>query len=313
MKVYRDIAHLPSFREAVVTIGTFDGVHQGHRRIIAQLVDEARKVGGETVIITFHPHPRKIVRPDSTIHLITTLEEKSRLLEQLGIDNLVVVPFVEAFANLSATGYVEDFLLRYFHPHSLIIGYDHRFGQGRKGDFHLLEEYAEKRGFHLIEIPPHLLHESAISSTRIRESLTRGQIEAANELLGYPYFFEGRVVTGNKLGRTIGYPTANIRIQDPDKIVPAKGVYAVRLEVLNEAHAGQVYAGMMNIGIRPTIDGTLEVIEVNIFSFTDDIYEQTVRVTVFHYLRAEQKFNGLDALKSQLAQDRQQAMNLLQQ
>ena len=311
MKVHRDIQALPAFRRAVVTIGTFDGVHLGHRRIISQLVDEARRIDGETVIITFHPHPRKIVRPDSVVHLITTLDEKIGLLEQLGVDHLVVVPFVEAFANLTATGYIEDFLLKYFHPHSLIIGYDHKFGQGRKGDFHLLQQYAENRNFHLIEIPQHLLHASAVSSTRIREDLKKGDVEQANELLGYPYFFHGTVEEGNKLGRTIGYPTANIRVNDPDKIVPGNGVYAVQFNILHPAFSATRYRGMMNIGIRPTINGTQQVIEVNLFDFNEDIYGQPVRVTVFRYLRPEQKFSGLEALREQLAQDKLHATGAL--
>ncbi len=311
MKVFTDIQSLPPFRNPVVTIGTFDGVHLGHRQIISQLVAEAREVEGETVIITFHPHPRKIIHPDSTIFLITTLEEKIELLSALGVDNLVIVPFVAEFANLSATGYMEDFLLKYFHPHSLIIGYDHRFGKGRTGDFHLMEQYAHSAGFHLIEIPPHLLQESAISSTRIREALRQGNIDQANELLGYPYYFGGIVVTGNKLGRTIGYPTANIEIGDADKIVPGKGVYAVQFSVQDPAYTGKTFRGMMNIGIRPTINGTRQVIEVNVFDFDSDIYGKKVRVTVLHYLRAESKFNGLDALKAQLGKDQQQAKELL--
>lgn len=189
MKIHSDIHNLPSFRNAVVTIGTFDGVHMGHRQIIKQLKERAASINGETVIITFHPHPRMIVRSGAAvIQLINTTEEKIQLLKKLGIDHLVIVPFTEAFANQSAIGYVEDFLIKKFHPHTLIIGYDHRFGKGREGNFRLLEEYAAKLGFHLIEIPQHLLHQSAISSTRIREDLLNGHIEDANELLGYPFF-----------------------------------------------------------------------------------------------------------------------------
>lgn len=311
MNVHTDITSLPYFRNAVVTIGTFDGVHLGHRQIIYQLIEEAKKVNGETVIITFHPHPRKIVNPTATIHLITTLDEKTTLLEQLGIDHLVVVPFIAEFANLSAAGYIEDFLLKYFNPHTLIIGYDHRFGKGRKGDFHLMEHYSKSAGFYLYEIPQHLLHESAISSTRIREDLLKGNIEKANELLGYTYNFQGAVITGNRLGRTIGYPTANIEISDKDKIIPGKGVYAVRFEIKDAAHNSMIFSGMMNIGTRPTIDGTKVVIEVNVFDFDEDIYGKHVTATVCNYLRAEKKFNGLDELKGQLATDKERAVQLL--
>lgn len=307
MKVYTDINTLPAFRCAVVTIGSFDGVHLGHRQIISQLIQEAKKVDGETVIITFHPHPRTIIHPSAAIHLITTLSEKTALLEQLGVDNLVVVPFEESFANLSASGYIEDFLLRYFYPHTLIIGYDHRFGKGRKGDFRLLEQYAKAGRFRLIEIPQHVLHKAGISSTRIREDLLHGDIEKANELLGYTYYFEGTVVTGNKLGRTIGYPTANIAVSDQQKIVPGKGVYAVTFQIYDPQYTGKNFAGMMNIGVRPTVDGTHEVIEVNLFDFDADIYGRPVKVSVHKRLRAEKRFNGLEELKEQLAKDKLQA------
>lgn len=189
MEVHTEISVLPSFRNTVVTIGTFDGVHLGHRRIIDQLKQEAKNIKGETVIITFHPHPRKIVGTDQpTIHLINTLEEKKDLLKKLNIDHFVIVPFTEEFSRQSASEYVEDFLIKYFYPHTLIIGYDHRFGKGRDGDFRLLEDYSRRLGFKLIEIPQHLLKESAISSTRIRQNLLNGNIEEANELLGYCYF-----------------------------------------------------------------------------------------------------------------------------
>ena len=307
MKVYTDINQLPAFRSAVVTIGSFDGVHLGHRQIISQLIREAKKVEGETVIITFHPHPRTVINPSTTIRLINILSEKTVLLEQLGVDNLVVVPFEDDFANLSASGYVEDFLLRLFHPHTLIIGYDHRFGRGRKGDFRLLEQYAKEGRFHLIEIPQHLLHKAGISSTRIREDLLHGDIEKANELLGYTYYFEGTVVTGNQLGRTIGYPTANIAVNDKHKIVPGKGVYAVAFQIDDPHYTGKGFAGMMNIGVRPTVGGTREVIEVNLFDFDADIYGKPVKISVHKRLRAEKKFNGLDELKDQLAKDKLQA------
>src|SRR5690349_13670739 len=228
MHVHRDISALPLFRNAVVTIGTFDGVHLGHRQIIRQLKEEAARIQGETVIITFHPHPRKVVSsPNAGIHLLTTPDEKAALLEQEGIDHLVVVPFTESFSRQSATDYVNEFLIRYFHPHTLIIGYDHKFGRGREGDFHLLEKFSAEKGFKLIEIPQHVLHASAISSTRIREALLATHISEANELLGYAYFLNGVVVSGNKLGRTIGYPTANLNI-DPEKLIPGNGVYVVQ-------------------------------------------------------------------------------------
>ncbi|MBC8035399.1 MAG: riboflavin biosynthesis protein RibF, partial [Chitinophagaceae bacterium] len=201
MKVYTDTTSLPSFRNAVTTIGTFDGVHLGHRQIILQLREEAQRIGGDTVLITFHPHPRLIVgNKPNVLYLLNTLKEKINLLEAAGIDHLVIVPFTEEFSSQSPEAYVEDFLMAKFHPHSLIIGYDHRFGKERRGDFNLLEKYASRSFFSLIEIPGHLLHETTISSTRIRKALLDGKVEEANDLLGYSYFFSGLVIEGNKLG-----------------------------------------------------------------------------------------------------------------
>ncbi|MEO5996031.1 MAG: bifunctional riboflavin kinase/FAD synthetase [Chitinophagaceae bacterium] len=312
MNVHTDITRLASFRNAVLTIGTFDGVHLGHHQIIDQLREEARKVNGETVIITFYPHPRQVVRAASSpLYLINTPQEKRDLLEACGIDHLVIVPFTQSFANQSAEEYVENFLIALCHPHTLIIGYDHRFGHGRTGDFHLLETYASKQAFHLIEIPQHLLHESAISSTRIRENLLSGNLQEANELLGYAYFFEGTVVEGNKLGRTLGYPTANLQINSEEKLVPCNGVYAVWAIIKDSDNDATRYKGMMNIGVRPTVDGTRRAIEVNLFDFDEDIYGKTMRVHLKKHLRDEQKFNDLEALKEQLAKDKVDALSVL--
>lgn len=309
MKIFTDISSLPAFQKAVVTIGTFDGVHKGHQQIISQLKEEAARAGGETVLITFDPHPRKVVS-DKPLRLINTLEEKMQLLSDAGIDNLVVVPFNTAFAEQPATAYVEDFLIGRFHPHTVIIGYDHRFGQGRSGDFHLLEKYAALHSFRLVEIPVRLVDEAAISSTRIRQALLDGQPEEAAKLLGYDYFFSGTVVTGNRLGRTIGYPTANLQLQHADKLVPADGVYAVKL-CLVTGDTKEWFGGMMNIGMRPTVDGKRRTIEVNIFDFDRDIYDRQLQVFCHRYLRGEQKFDGLEALKAQLATDRLQALQAL--
>lgn len=311
MKVYTEITTLPFFRNAVVTIGTFDGVHLGHRQIINQLNEEASKINGETVIITFYPHPRKIVNSQpSPVFLLNTPAEKHALLAAQGIDHLVIVPFTAEFAHQSAAEYVENFLIKHFHPHTLIIGYDHKFGQGRKGDFHLLKEYAANFGFHLIEIPQHLLHESAISSTRIRENLQSGRVKEANELLGYEYFFDGTVVEGNKLGRTIGYPTANLQINHAEKLVPGNGVYAVRVTLNTLSGNSRKFKGMMNIGVRPTVDGTKRVIEVNLLDFDENIYGENLQVQLVKYLRGEEKFSGLDALKEQLAKDKMSVQQL---
>lgn len=308
MKVHQYTDHLPLFRNAVITIGTFDGVHQGHRQIISSLQQEAAAAGGETVIITFHPHPRWVLR-NHDIQLINTIDERIELLRQAGIDHLVIVPFTDAFSKLSAEEYVEHFLVEHFHPHTIIIGYDHRFGNNRKGDFRMLEAYAARGLFRLKEIPEHVINDNTVSSTTIRHSVLQGHIQEANRLLGYPFFFTGEVVEGNKLGRTIGYPTANIHIKEPEKLIPANGVYAVTAELMNEK--GRLYQGMMNIGLRPTVGGKNRTIEVNLFGFQRDIYHQPIRVYVYRYLRDEVKFNGLDALKDQLALDRQDTLAAL--
>lgn len=309
MNVYKDITKLPAFKNAVITIGTFDGVHQGHLQIIKQLVEEARKVEGTPVVITFYPHPKQVVETGrKPIFILNTLEEKTRLLAQAGIEHLVVVPFSQEFAEQPAADYVKNFLVNNFHPHTIIIGYDHRFGRNREGDYHLLEALADELQYQVKEIPEHVLRDITISSTRIREALLEGNVQKANEFLGYRYFFTGLVTEGNKLGRTIGYPTANLQIQDDQKLVAGNGVYAVQVVVENMAG---VFGGMMNIGTRPTVDGTKRAIEVNIFAFDEMIYNRLVTVTMLTRLRDEVKFNGLDALKEQLAKDQLDAMKVL--
>ncbi|MGI8636834.1 MAG: bifunctional riboflavin kinase/FAD synthetase [Segetibacter sp.] len=309
MQVHRDLENLPEFKNATITIGTFDGVHQGHRQIIKLLIQEAASIGGETVIITFHPHPRRVVtNGKSDVKIINTLSEKIELLDQLGIDHLVVVAFNEIFADQTAEEYIQSFLVKKFNPASIIIGYDHRFGKNRFGDYHLLEKFGETYGYKVKEIPEHVLNEIIISSTKIREALLNSDVDTANNFLGYKYFFEGKVVVGNRLGRTIGYPTANLSIQNEDKLVPGNGVYAVQINISGKK---TVYGGMMNIGMRPTIDGTKKTIEVNIFRFDEDIYGENIRVYLSAYLRSEVKFAGLEQLKEQLARDKTAAMEKL--
>jgi riboflavin kinase / FMN adenylyltransferase len=324
MQVHQNILNLPVFKNAVVTIGTFDGVHTGHQQIIAQLKQEAAAINGETVIITFHPHPRKIVS-EKKFFILNTLEEKIHLLEVKGIDHLVVVPFDENFAHQTAEEYVTNFLFEKFHPYAVIIGYDHRFGKDRNGDYHLLEDYGKKLGFAVKEIPEHLLHKVIVSSTRIREALLAGDVATANEYLGYEYFFEGIVVEGDKLGRRLGYPTANLTIEDPEKLIPGNGIYVVVVQfpvsdfqslsnMSNRQPAtGNEHKGMMSIGVRPTVitDAAKRVIEINIFDFDKDIYGQKLRVYVKHYMRPEVKFRGLEELKSQLTKDKQEALSVL--
>jgi len=302
---------LPKFKKAVITIGTFDGVHLGHRQIITQLKNEAARIGGESVIISFYPHPRSVIaKVPGEIKLLATPTEKIELLATAGIDHLVIIPFDQHFANQSAEAYITDFLVKNFQPHTMIIGYDHKFGKNRTGNFELLQLYATQLGFIVKEIPGHLYNESIISSTKIRHALLNSDIETANQLLGYPYFFEGTIVKGNQVGRTIGYPTANLSIASSEKLIPGNGVYAVIAQIKN-ANPQTIYKGMMNIGIRPTIEGTVRVIEVNLFGFDADIYGEVLQVSVHHFLRSEQKFAGLDALKEQLAKDKNNASKAL--
>jgi len=345
MRIYQHTDELPDFRKAVITIGTFDGVHTGHAQILQQLRQEADRIGGETVIVTFYPHPRKVVRGGTAeVRLINTLEEKIGLLDWQQVDHLVIVPFTEAFSQLTAEQYVKNFLLEKFHPHTVIIGYDHRFGQGRLGDYHLLEEFSRTEGFELQEIPVHLLDSVSVSSTRIREAIARADMETTRQLLGYDFFFSGRVVEGNKLGRVLGYPTANLRMESNEKMIPGDGIYAVETVLLPEIGRAEVgrapkaegrrrsdetggqrsdggaienpftgprLKGMMSIGVRPTIGGGDRTIEVNIFDFNEDIYGRELRVFVRKYLRPEEKFDGLEALKAQLAIDKVESLAAL--
>lgn len=307
MKVHINIQELPVFHNAVITIGTFDGVHTGHQEIIRQLKEEAAAINGETVIITFHPHPRKVVSSVITgVRLINTLTERIELLTRAGINHLVVVPFTDFFANQTAEEYIQDFLVNKFRPHSIIIGYDHRFGRERAGNFKLLQAKASFYNYRLKEIPEHLLDTVKVSSTKIREDILHSNIEEANRLLGYDFFFEGEVVHGDKIGRTIGYPTANLKNTDEEKITLGDGIYAAYANVNN-----QTYKGMMSIGFRPTVNGKKRVVEVNLFDFNGEIYGQTMRVYVKKYLRSEVKFNGLEELKEQLHRDKADSLEVL--
>lgn len=309
MKIHRDIEQLPPFQNAIITIGTFDGVHMGHRQIIDKLKSEAKTVNGETVIITFHPHPRKVVSSAILgIRLINTLEERIELLQGLGIDHLVIVPFTDAFANQPAEDYVKNFLIDKFHPHTIIIGYDHRFGRDRLGDYRLLEKMAAAYNYKLKEIPKHILENISISSTNIREAILHSDIATANRLLGYEFFFSGEVVHGDKLGRKLGYPTANLKIQNEEKIIPGNGIYAVYAK---SEESAQTLKGMMSIGFRPTVDGKKRVVEVNLFDFDKEIYGQILKVYVKKFLREEVKYDSLDALVKQIDQDKINSLKVL--
>ncbi len=308
MKIYEDINALPKFENAVITIGSFDGVHKGHFYIINQLIQEAKRINGTPIVITFFPHPKKIVGDDNRpVLLLNTLEEKSALLKNAGIEHLVVVPFTKVFSELSAEEYVTNFLVSSFHPKIIVTGYDHRFGNNRTGDIKLLEHFSNQFNYVVKEIPEHILQEITISSTTIRNKIAAGEIESANELLGYSYFFSGKVVEGNKIGRTISFPTANLKVDYDNKLIPPTGVYAVTIEIENNV---ELYYGMMNIGYRPTIGGIEKIIEVNIFDFEELIYNQTLKIAVIKKLRTEEKFDGIDQLKNQLSIDKENALQV---
>jgi riboflavin kinase/FMN adenylyltransferase len=312
MQVYTNIDELPQFRNAVITIGTFDGVHLGHSKIIAQLLEEARDVQGTAVLITFYPHPKRVVHSNKNpLYILSTQREKYQLLSDKGINHVVVIPFDKDFSQQSALSYIKDFLVDKFHPHTVIIGYDHRFGRNREGDFKLLETEAARYHFNVKEIPEKLLEDVIISSTKVRTALLEGDIQTAASYLGYDYFFSGTVIEGNKLGRTIGYPTANLQVDDAQKLIPANGVYAVDVELNDHNAVSRKFRGMMNIGVRPTVDGSQRMIEVNIFDFEEMIYGATLKVTMRKKLRNEFKFDGLESLKSQLARDKTAAMSYL--
>ena len=306
MKVYTDIDSLPVFTRAVITTGSFDGVHTGHAQIIAQLLKEAENINGTPVLITFFPHPKQIVQiKDKPLFVINTPQEKYVLLQNMGIKNIVVVPFDKSFSELSAQDYINKFLVQKFNPAIVVVGYDHRFGNNREGDFDLLKKAGANNGFEVKEIPEHILKDITISSTKIRNAIQTGNIEMAASYLGYEYFFSGKVIQGNRLGRTIGYPTANVFVENENKLIPADGVYAVDIQLVERK-----LKGMMNVGMRPTVDGKQRTIEVNIFNFDEDIYGEDLKITLKKHLRSEIKFAGLDELKAQLARDKKDAIGL---
>lgn len=306
MKIHRDLQQLPSFKNAVITSGTFDGVHKGHRKIIDQLKREAVEIDGESVLITFHPHPRFVLQQLSALQLLTTFDEKMDLLGKTGIDHVVVVPFTQQFSNLSPEEYITEFLVEKFHPKTIITGYDHHFGKDRKGDFKLLEKFSATNGYTVKEIPEYILKEVTISSTKIRKALVEGDIEVANSCLGYDYFLSGKVIAGNQLGRKLGYPTANIFVEDPDKLIPKYGIYAIEADEIsngNKKTIPQKLPAMMSIGIRPTIDDNRMMIEANIFDFDKDLYGRQLRIHFKKYIRPELKFENLEQLKQKIAED----------
>lgn len=302
MKVYTDIDQFKKVNNPIVTIGTFDGVHIGHQQIIQRIKEIAKKVNGETVILTFFPHPRMILNSDD-LKLLTTQEEKIELLKKEGIDHLIIYPFTEAFSKLTYIEFVRNILVEKIGTKKLVIGYDHHFGRNREGSFKHLKEFGIQYEFEVEEIPAQDIDNINISSTKIRKAILEGDIETANLYLGHSYSLRGEVVEGDKIGRVIGFPTANIQVKEHYKLIPANGVYAVDV-LYNE----QLFKGMLNIGIRPTLHNNQQTIEVNIFNFDKSIYGQKLILFFKRRIRNEEKFENIEALKKQLVKDKQTAI-----
>lgn len=294
-------------RNAVLTTGMFDGVHTGHRKIIERVNDVARNTGGESVILTFFPHPQIVLNPENySLKLLNTHEEKIELLEKTGVDHVIEIPFTKDFSSLSSDTFIRNILVEKLGVKYLVIGYDHHFGKGRSGNFSSLKENEKQYGFKVEEIPALDIESIAVSSTKIRKALLSGDITTANNYLGYNYFMSGKVVSGRRIGRKIGFPTANITVTDPYKLIPAMGIYAVMVH-----HSGKLYKGMLSIGTNPTVGGNVLNMEVNIFNFGKDIYNEDLRVYFVEKMREEQKFSDIEALKQQLVKDKIKATELL--
>ena len=299
MKIYQSLNEFKPSKKTIVTLGTFDGVHLGHNVILDKICNIAKQENLESVLLTFFPHPRLIVSNDSEIWMLNTMAEKAMLLEQKGIQNFIIHPFDKLFSELSPREFVEKVLVNQLNIQKIIIGYDHKFGKNRAADFNDLIAFGKEFGFEVEEISAKQVDEVAVSSTKIRNSLLEGNISLANAYLGYSYMLSGIVVKGNQLGRTIGFPTANIKISENYKLIPKNGVYIVTAIVNN-----QTIFGMMNIGIKPTLGDNIPTIEVHLLDFSEDIYDQKIQVNVIERLRDEQKFESFEALKSQLEIDK---------
>lgn len=309
MKIYHNLSEFKPKGNAIVTTGTFDGVHIGHRKILSRLVEKAREVHGESVLLTFWPHPKLVLSPDShtrVTRILTTIEEKTERLEELGIDHLVILPFTREFSELSCEQYIEDVLISGFGTKAMVIGYDHRFGRNREGGIDYLIRHSERFKIEIEEISRQEIDNITISSTKIRKALEEGDIRTANELLGRNYDFSGTVVKGRQLGRQIGFPTANVKTQNEFKLIPRNGVYAVKAWV-----RGLQYGGVMNIGVRPTVEGKGITQEVYIFDFSDDIYGETLKVEIVDFIRDEQKFDGMEELIRQIGADVETSRKIL--
>lgn len=304
MKIYHSLDDFTRLNYGVVTSGTFDGVHLGHQKILHRLQEISNKNNGESVVITFWPHPRMILRPtDLSLKLLNTFEEKAELLRQQNIDHLIRIPFTKEFSQLTSQEFITNILVKTIGTKKLVIGYDHRFGKNREGSFDQLKLNGPTYGFDVEEIPQQDIDHVAVSSSKIRKALESGDIDTATHFLGRPYSLTGRVIKGDKLGRVLGFPTANIDLDAHDKLIPTEGIYAVRV-----TYEKTVYGGMLYIGTRPTVDGSKRSIEVNIFNFEKEIYGESLQVSFIKLLRMDSKFHDLESLKEQLHKDKESAL-----
>lgn len=298
MKVYRNLSSLPDFRNTVVTIGSYDGVHSGHQEILKQVNQLAKDIGGESVLVTFHPHPRLVVNPDDTsLKLITTIDEKIDLLRQFGIQNVVVVPFTKDFSQQSPDDYIRHFLVDKIRPARIVIGYDHRFGKRREGNIEYLKKFEYQFNYKVQEIEKQAVDDIVVSSTKIRNSIMIGDIKTATSLLNHPFTVSGQVVRGKQIGSTIGFPTANVAVKNRHKIIPADGVYAARIFYDNKTYTSMLYIGR-------SLDNEYKTLEVNIFDFNENIYDKNLTVEFVGRIRGDIRFEGVEALKKQLTEDK---------
>ena len=307
MNIFHSINEFHSDKKTIVTIGTFDGVHLGHAAILKKLTQNTQNETFESTVLTFFPHPRMVLQGKSDLKLLNTINEKIELLEKIGIDNLIIHPFDEKFAELNAEAFVSTILVDHLRVQKIIIGYDHRFGKNRTANIDDLISFGAQYGFEVEQISAQEIDEISISSTKIRTALEEGDIQLANEYLGYSYFLSGTVVKGKQLGRTIGFPTANISLEEDYKLVPQNGVYVVQAEI-----DGNIIYGMMNIGFNPTVQGKQKTIEVHLFDFDTDIYNRKIQVGILQRIRSEKKFESIELLTKQLEEDRSFSRNYLQ-
>ena len=306
MKIFNSINDFVCSKKTILTLGTFDGVHIGHRKILEKVTQNVKTDTTESLVLTFFPHPRMVLKGQSDVKLLNTIGEKIDLLENLGVQNLVIHPFDKEFSKLSAEEFVKTVLVDRFHIQKIIIGHDHRFGRNRTANIDDLIAFGKQYDFEVEQISVQEIKQVSISSTKIRKALTEGKMALANDYLDYEYFLTGKVSKGKQLGRTIGFPTANLMIEENDKLIPRKGVYVVK-SIINQ----KTVFGMMNIGFNPTVSGEKLSIEVHYFDFDAELYDQEIRVFILEYLRSEQKFDSVALLKKQLEKDKNAALNYI--